>query len=102
MRRISGLFCLLAFVLALIPSARAAEPYLVFQPHGKTLGISFQCHFWHGSRARRLWIYGGRKPICCCRGRAEYPLLWALAYEDLLYTAGAQEYSNVNLANYGG
>ena len=40
MRRISGLFCLLAFVLALIPSARAAEPYLVFQPHGKAKGKS--------------------------------------------------------------
>ena len=40
MRRISGLFCLLTFVLALIPSARAAEPYLVFQPHGKAKGKS--------------------------------------------------------------
>jgi type 1 glutamine amidotransferase len=40
MRRITGSFCLLAFVLALVPTARAAEPYLVFQPHGKAKGKS--------------------------------------------------------------
>ena len=40
MRRISGLFCLLAFVLGLIPLARAAESYLVFQPHGTAKGKS--------------------------------------------------------------
>ena len=37
MCRISGLFCLLAIVLGLIPSGRAAEPYIgVTAPrHGK-------------------------------------------------------------------
>jgi hypothetical protein len=38
MRRISGLFCLLSILLAPIPSVRAAEPYLVFQPKGTANG----------------------------------------------------------------
>jgi type 1 glutamine amidotransferase len=40
MCRILGLFCLLAILLSAIPSVRAADSYLVFQPQGKANGKS--------------------------------------------------------------
>ena len=99
MRRISGFICLLEFVLALIPLPAGSNRIWCSSPTARLSGNSTTNVF---MKASPMTLYGGRKPVCCCRGRAEYPLLWALAYADLLYTAGAQEYSNVNLANYGG